>query len=189
MPMGIVTDDEFESEISAKKPVIDNVIRRPFHGRNPGDNNVPSIVREIIADDEGNTGKDLSNKFGVSTSSIAAYQHGATSTASYDTPSIPLKEIVDRKRERISRKSNRALLKVLDKMNDESFDAKLDACKAVELSTVAANISRVVEKVSTKQETQSVQNNIVFYTPTPLKSDSFEVIDLGRKVIDSNNRI
>ena len=187
MPMGVVSDDEFEAEVSNKKPVIpDNVIRRPFHGRNPGDNNVPSSIREIIADDTGKTGKELAQTFDISQSSVAAYQHGATSTATYDRPAPALKEVVNRKRERITRKSNRALIRVLDKMDSDEFDAKLDACKATELSTVAANLSRVVEKVQPKDDTNIKQQNIIFYAPTPLKTDTFEVIDLGRKQIEGS---
>jgi len=191
MPMGIVSDEVFDLEINNKtnniKPaVIDNVVRRPFHGRKPNDNNVPSVVREIVADDDSSTQKSLANTFGISTSSVAAYQHGSTSTSSYDQPDDKLKEVVTRRRERISRKSNKALLRVLGKLDSDEFEQKLDACKATELSVVAANISRVVEKVSARPESQNVQNNIVFYTPTPLKSDTFEIIDLGRKVIDNS---
>lgn len=188
MPMGLVDDDIFESEISDKKPMPSaQIIQRPFHGRNPGDNNIPQVIREVIADDTSTSGEELSNKFDVSKSSVSAYRNGATSTSSYDAPSPKLQEIVDRKRERISRKSSKALMKVLDKMNDSSFDEKLDACKAVELSTIAANMSRVVEKVSTKNEAQNIQQNIVFYSPSPVKTDQFEIIDLGRKLIDSNH--
>jgi predicted transcriptional regulator len=190
MSMGIVSDEEFESELSnksIKKEVIDNVIRKPFHGRHSADNNVPSIIREIVADTSGNQ-KEIAESLGISHSSVSAYQHGATSTASYDRGNDRLKEVVNNRRERIGRKSSKALMNVLDKMNAEAFDAKLDACKATELSVVAANLSRVVEKVATRPESQSVQNNIVFYTPTPLKNDNFEVIDLGRKTIDVNTR-
>lgn len=192
MPMGIVSDEVFDLELNNKsKPEVtsqrnDNVIRKPFHGRNPNDNNVPSVIREIVADDSSSTQKKLAEVFNISESSVSAYQHGATSTSTYDKPNDRLKEVVNTRRERIGRKSSKALMNVLDKMNDESFDEKLNKCKATELSVVAANLSRVVEKTSTKSEQQNVQNNIVFYAPTPLKSDAFEVIDLGRKIIDQN---
>lgn len=183
MPMMIVDDDSFDSELSRSEsnpvPVKDNVIRRPFHGRNIGDNNIPSVVREIVANDESSTGKQLSESFGISESSVSAYRHAATSTASYDIPQEKLKEIVDNKLERISNRSKNALMKVLRKMNSKEFDAKLDASKAVELSTIAANMSRVVEKVSPKQAENVTNNNIIFYTPTPSKKSSFEVIEMN----------
>ena len=187
MAMGVVSDEVFDLEINnknEKKQVIDNVIRKPFHGRNPGDNNVPSAIREIIADDETKTNKELATTFDVSTASVSAYQHGATSTSTYDKPSESLAKIVTQRKERISRKSNKALLRVLNKLDSDEFEKKLDDCKPTELSTVAANISRVVEKVSANDNANVKQQNIIFYAPTPVKTDSFEIIDLGRKVLD-----
>lgn len=192
--MGLVSDEDFDLEIKGKKPnpdnvpsaLKDNVIRKPFHGRNPNDNNVPSAIREIIADDTDKTNKELATTFGVSQSSVNAYQHGATSTSTYDTPDKKLKEVVTQRRERISRKSNKALLRVLNKLDSDEFEAKLDACKATELSTVAANLSRVVEKTSATDNQNVKQQNIIFYAPTPVKTDSFEIIDLGRKVLEGN---
>lgn len=210
MAMGVVSDDDFEAAAqqsnkrksepepsvpektvpsAASQPLIqsnpDNVIRRPFHGRNPNDNNVPSIVREIIADDTQKTGAQLAQTFGVSESSVSAYQHGNTSTASYDKPDDKLKQVVTQRRERINRKSNRALIRVLNKLDSDEFEAKLDECKPTELSTVAVNISRVVQSSDAASDVSVKQQNIIFYAPTPVKTDSFEVIDLGRKIIDA----
>src|SRR5215510_5460530 len=96
MPMGIVSDDDFDREINhlnrkpvvTPPPVIPEVVDMPRPGRSNGDVNVPDSLRKIIGETSELEGRDaaleLASKFGISPSSVSAYANGSTSTASMD---------------------------------------------------------------------------------------------------------
>lgn len=171
MGMLIVNDDEFDSEAAVAKnqKTIDNVIRRPFHGRKPGDNNVPEVVRKMVIDDN-----DLGKELGISQSSISAYSNGATSTKTYHQPVASLKEHVDERDVRIAKVAKGKLLKALRAITDEKVkDAKLG-----EIAGAARNLAQVAGLNTDKGE-GVVQNNIVFYAPTPVKSDNMPIIEVS----------
>jgi hypothetical protein len=53
-------------------------------------------------------------------------------------------------------------------------DEKMDKCKAPELSRIAADMSRVVEKTAPKQVNSGVQ--VLVYAPTIKKEENYEVV-------------
>lgn len=179
MPMLIVDDESFELEVNklngaGKAQVIKTIPR----GRKADEKNVPSVLREVIAEEaiNGASNGELAKAFGVSESSVSAYKNGATSTKSYNNGDEKLKTVVERTRERIHSRASNKLLKALTEITDE----KLKDARATDLSTIAANMSRVIEKTSPKEDIGKIQNNIIFVSPTQISENNYEIIDVSR---------
>ena len=103
MPIGIVSDEDFESElnrISVPKKVVPSPVLNPEivemdrPGRKEGDVNVPESLRKIIGEEALLNGRQsalgLAKMFDISPASVSAYANGATSTASYNSPNTAL---------------------------------------------------------------------------------------------------
>ena len=174
MAMLIVDDEEFELEVARSERVTGIVINSHKHGGRGDNDNVSPALREVIAEDalSGIPAKEISKAYGVSASSISAYKNGATSTATYHKPQERLASAVDKTRDKIHRRASSKLLRALTEITDD----KLKDSKATDLSTIAANMSRVIEKTSPK-ESNAIQNNIIFVSPTQIHRDNYEVID------------
>ena len=151
MRMMIVEDEDFELELN--KSVNAKVEIIPAKGRN-GASATPESLRKLIANDilDGGNMAEVAEAYGVSRSSASAYANGATSTASYDKPANGLGEFVDAKRDKIKTRAQNKLLLALKHITDD----KLTETKVVELSTIAANMSRVVEKTTPKTKQWSI---------------------------------
>src|SRR6516164_5456244 len=121
MAMGIVSDSDLESELAnLNRPKQQVEIKQIDRGR--GHNNeAPESLRRIIGEESlnGTPASDIANAFGISKSSISAYKHGATSTASYNNPNPDLKRSNNIIRDKIVRKSNKKLLAALDQITDD----------------------------------------------------------------------
>ena len=177
MPMLIVDDESFDLEVSrinGARAVVEHTNRK---GRKPEEKNVPSVLREIIAEEGagGTSNGELARAFNVSESSVSAYKHGATSTVRYNQPNERLKTVVDEKREKIHNRASAKLLRALGEITND----KLKEAKATDLSTIAANMSRVIEKTSPREDMNKIQNNIIFVSPTQISENNYEVIDVG----------
>src|SRR5688572_6516944 len=110
MAIGIVNDEDFEAELeklsSGKKSNSEPnavVLDKESPGRKPGDNNVPDIVRELIAEERtlGLTRKEAAEIFGVSPQSTDAYKNGATSLATYNESKKDLFDVVLKTRQKV----------------------------------------------------------------------------------------
>ena len=135
MPLGIVSDSEFEAELSDIIQPEGVVVEQPKAGRGSAEG-VPDAIRKIISDEAQENGRagalELGQFFGVSPSSVSAYSNGATSTASYDKPSA-FKEYVAKKRQKITKRAARGISRALEHITDD----KLHESSASELASVA----------------------------------------------------
>ena len=180
MALGIISDEDFDLEVNKfdGAETQARVVTKPSRGRAPNDNNVPDSLRAIVAEEaiNGTPASELERTFGVSRSSITAYKHGATSTKTYDKPNEKLQTVVERTREKIHSRASHKLLSALKHITED----KLADTKAGELSSIAANMSRVIEKTSPKEQTVN-QTNIVFYSPAQIHERNFEVVDIQQQ--------
>ena len=171
--MGIVSDEEFDKAISQASPrkknerALDNAtILDIKKGRGEGKTNTPDIVRETIAkcalEGEG-TGSEIARAFGISQSSVSAYKVGAHSTNSYHEPDQDLISKVLRHKATISKRAAKLTLKALANITEE----KLEATKAVDLSTIAKNMSTIIADMEPKQNEPHQQNNVQFVFMAP----------------------
>src|SRR3970040_3184827 len=128
MPLGIVSDSDFENELqksnSNSKNLNDNgsgngkVEQLPARGRGPGNIEVPQSIKQLIGVSSIEDGRaeslQLAERFSISPSSVSAYTNGANSTATYDRPNPELKKVNDGIREKITSKARSRLLKAIN---------------------------------------------------------------------------
>lgn len=175
MAMGIVSDSEFElelSRLSRNKPEVQLI----KHGRG-NVTEVPESVKKVIAEEAiaGTPAKVLAGQFNVSPSSISAYKVGATSTASYDKPDKDLFKHVNRIKERITSKAQKRIIAALNALTPEVMS---DA-KPRDLAGIAKDMSTVVKNLT--PDTQVINDNrkVLIYQPRIREEDSFDVITVN----------
>jgi len=197
MPIGVVSDEEFNDELNKLGGRASNkeshtpdtstsevvIIDKPSKGRNEGDVNVPDSLRQIIGEDAVLNGRQsalgLAGMFGISPSSVSAYANGSTSTKSYDTPSKSISSHISKSRERAIRRASKVLGQSLSSITQE----KLDYTDAKDLSAIAKDMSVVIKNlepekvVDSNQSDKSVQ--FVIFAPQFRKEESFDVIDVS----------
>ena len=183
--MGVVNDSDLGKELTNcachNSPNADVVSMLNEHGRNKGDNNVPSSLRKIIGETseiEGRAeGVKLAKMFDISSSSVSAYANGSTSTKSYHSRESEILAHINRRKLNITNKASHKLIKALDAVTDE----KLQNAKLVELASVMNAASAVVK--SMEPETKNENNNsgvqFIVYAPQIMSEDRFQTIDLN----------
>lgn len=182
MAMGIVSDDEFESEIenlNRNKNVDATIAELPHPGRQEGDNNVPDSLRKIIGETSEIEGRqeaiELAKQFGISGSSVSAYANGSHSTSSYDRQ--PNLNHINRAKERIGLRARKTLMRALSSITPD----KLAESDAKELAGVARDMSAIVkdmEPETLKNPENSNSPTFVIYSPQFKEEKHFEIINL-----------
>lgn len=191
MAMGIVSDKDFFREIqdsgkdvreapSVKRPtaIINpaTIITPPTRGRKEGDNNVPNSLRNTIAQIAHTDGRDeaiaVAKDFGISESSVSAYTNGATSTASYHE--TPNKSVVIEAKTRVAKRARGKLMLALSKLTPE----KMDEAKAIELSSIAKNMSGIVKDmeppVEQKDSNELLRPQFIVYAPVVNQENHYD---------------
>lgn len=183
MPMGIVSEKEFDSELgklspdteSNSTPITGEVID-VTRGRPKNSTEVPNGLRRIIGEESATNGRqsavELAQMFGVSPSSASAYGVGATSTSSYEER--PNQDIITKTKDRISKKARNKLMAALRHITDE----KLGGAKARDLAGIAKDMSAVVKNMEPEGPKSPVNNGptFVFYSPQFRKEENFEIV-------------
>jgi hypothetical protein len=181
MPMGIVSDDEFLSELDRNKVkviipevAIEDAVKP---GRKPGDNNVPDSLRKIIGETSVIEGRKealaLAAMFNVSPSSVSAYAHGATSTDSYNKPKASISDYIRNRKDRLTKKALRVMSKSLDSIPED-----LSSQNPRDIAAIAKDMSAIVKHLEPEQEqVKGDQNNqFVFYSPQFIKEEHYETV-------------
>lgn len=197
MPMGVVNDHDFESELNnvstpprnpippvkeEKEPVIEGVVEElPHKGRSVGDVNVPLVLQKIIGETAAIEGRSsavkLAEGLGISPSSVSAYTKGAASTATYDQPKDELKEFIDGRKKKLSRKALHRLNLALHYITKQKLqDAKLG--EIVNVASAMSQVARNLAPPEPKNPTVEVNNKptFVLYRPELKSEDKYEVI-------------
>ena len=187
MAMGIVSDTEFDKEltkvnpdkpreVSNSVPITGEVVDMPAKGRGVGNVEVPDSLRKVIGETSVTEGRDqaveLAKQFGISPSSVSAYNVGATSTASYDDQ--PNGSNINKAKERIGKRARTKLMAALRHITDE----KLGEAKVRDLASIAKDMSVVfkhMEPEGPKTPTNSGPT-FVFYSPQFRKEEHYEVV-------------
>ena len=184
MALGIVSDEEFNKALQEPQHreavIVPVIIPTPQeHGRNKGDNNVPSALRNIIGETSIIDGRKealaLADKFGISPSSVSAYNASKTSTSATQK-NTDIKNHLNKVKENISRKARRLMVKAIDTIDDD----KLEKCDAVELASVARHMGAIFKDMQpdVESENNKGQNGptFVFMVPPMVKEDKYPVI-------------
>lgn len=176
MPIGIVSDDDLQKELERLRPKI---VEKPKVGRKEGDVNVPDSLRALIGEESLLNGRSaalsLARDFGVSPSSVSAYAKGATSTASYDTPSQSIISHINKSRQRAIKRAQKTLNSALGAITQE----KLDYADPKDLASIAKDMTVVIKNLEPPQTVESSTANtpqFVIFAPQFRKEETFETI-------------
>lgn len=186
MAIGLVDDALFEQELaklnipadkdkSATYEVPNAIVRDPKPlGRGEGTKNVPEPVRELVAElaINGVPHKEISQALQVSQSSISAYQKGATSTATIDTPVERLANHVKQLKLGIATKAKEKLDSALDNITDD----KIKDLSANKLGQLARDMSSIVKDMSDDDTDNERPVQVVFFSPRPTSRNEYDVI-------------
>lgn len=173
MPIGIVSNDEFESELNSSLAIHKDIKR----GRGPA-LEVPEEIRTIISEEaiiSEAPVKEIASAFGVSPSSVSAYKNSATSTSTYNEPNKNLKKNNERVREIISNKARKRLMMALNHITDSALqNAKLRDISAVakDMSTIMAN------QAGNNQSGNQLNAQFIFHVPQARNENEYEVVDV-----------
>jgi hypothetical protein len=179
MPIGRVSSDIFDKEISGEKKPEVQIIDKPSKGRKEGDVNVPEGLRKLIGEtaaiDGRQSGIDLAKRFNISASSVSAYANGATSTTSYNEPKAAIKSHIIKSKERAVKRASVTLNQALSAITQE----KLDYADPKDLAGIAKDMTVIIKNLEPPNTVESGQGNqpqFTIYAPTFRDERSFEVI-------------
>lgn len=182
MAMGIVSNDEFEREVknsgSKKEVIVPEILEVEKAGRKPGDNNVPSSLRNIIGETSVIEGRDeaikLARMFDISDSSVSAYAHSATSTKSYHTPDKTIADYIRSRKDRVTKKSLRVLQNSLDNLTPEALAQE----KPRNIAAIAKDMSAIIKNMEPEEKVigDDSRNQFIFYSPQFVKEEHYDSI-------------
>lgn len=185
MPMGVVSDDDLAKELEnngsndagcAKGIIIPEIIELPKRGRKEGDTNVPEPLRNLIAQEHLENGRqsavELAAQFGVSPSSVSAYANGATSTASYNKKDPALKSHIAQAKQRIAGKARRKLNMALQEITPQ----KMEEASLKTLASVAKDMAVIIKQMEPENDNDNNQHTnvqVVLFAPPVVDESSF----------------
>lgn len=174
--MLIVDDDTFSKETSKLVP-SGKVISLHRGNRGLGRLEVPQSLRQIIAEEAilGTPAKQISQTFGISPSSIAAYKVGATSCATYNKPDP---ELAKANSDLIYDVTNSARSKLTLALEHITSD-KIASAKLGTISQVAKDMSAIVKNLEPSAQSITNNNQVIVYRPKQKEEDDFEVITVS----------
>jgi hypothetical protein len=187
MPLGIVSEKDFEKEIGNCVPVGNSipisgeVINPKPLGRGNGKSNVPDSIRKIIGEEfaiEGRAaGVEMAEALGLSHQSAEAYGNGTNSLATYNKPTS-VRDHINNRKEKIAKRASSKLYKALDSITDD----KLVLAKASDLSAIARNLSGVIKDMEPDdkgKDTNGPNIQFIMYAPKLLSEDKFPVMQVN----------
>jgi hypothetical protein len=194
MPMGIVSDSDFDKElrnsnktgksesnqsVTIQPPSISADIVDVTRGRPNGAVEVPNGLRKLIGEESAVNGRqsalELAQSFGISPSSVSAYNAGATSTASYsDTPN---RQHIDNAKQRVANVARKRLMGALRHITPE----KLEGARVKDLAGIARDLSAVVKNMEPETpkiigESGPKAPTFIFYSPQFRKEEHYDVV-------------
>jgi hypothetical protein len=183
MPMGIVSDADFDDEI-AKTSVKEVRPKQPVptivdysKGRGNGNIAVPDSLRKIIGEESIINGREsavqLAQSFGISPSSVSAYAVGAHSTTTYDKPADG--GHINGVKQRVIKRAHHKLSLALKSISPE----KLADAKVRDLAGIAKDMSVVIKNMepdNAKNDDGKVGPQFVIYAPQFRDERNFEVV-------------
>lgn len=204
MPLGVVSDDEFEKEIRnslveldkkgvpsvgikdsdsepEQEPVISGEIVEQRIGRGLGTNEVPESLRKIITQTNLESGRaaaiSLAKSFDISESSVDAYLSGKTGTG-MEKKDPGLDSFIKNLKQKSAKRASQKLLKAINNITDE----KLEEAPAGVLAAVAKQLSGVVRDLEpdTPQVAPGFSGvQFVVYAPQIVQESKFDVIEVA----------
>jgi hypothetical protein len=180
--MGIVSDRDFDKALDDVTPCPpipagNGVSIIPINkGRGEGNIEVPESLRKVIGEESAIQGRasalEIAGNFGISPSSVSAYNQGAHSTASYDArPDI---QHINGAKARIAKKARNRLVIALNSLTQE----KIESAKVKDIAGVAKDMAAVIRTMEPEQPKMNDHNGptFIFYSPQMRSEKVFDVV-------------
>jgi hypothetical protein len=152
---------------AAEKP--DNVTEITLNtaGRNKGTQTISQETRDEIAlrTKMGEPHREICKDYGIVHQAVTEIAVGRAGKVSKNFDSV-LSEVRDRALER--------LMSAMGLISDD----KLSGCSAKDLSSIAANMSRVVERTIPNGTESGTQVNVVIYSPEPRQEKYYKTVEI-----------
>lgn len=153
-----------------------------IQGKLKGDENVPTIFRDIIATQAalGAKPKELKKAWGVSDATVSNYKHGIPNRSNPDAKSN--KEVTDVIQKVTGRIRNKVCEKIelaLEAMTPEKFSD--EGIKT--LSSVSSNLARTIQALENKKDDGSkIDNRVqtIIYAPQTAQLEEYPVMEMAR---------
>lgn len=183
--MGVVENSVFEKELERltnSKTKIIELPKEKHKGRNINDVNVPQSLRKIIGEtnelDSRTEALSIAKDFGISPSSVSAYAHGNTSTASYHKPNNDLDKHIEKKKRAVQLRARSVLMNTLAELKNR--DLSDPSLKITELASVAKNMSGIMKDVEPSVTIQGGNNTqILVYKPRMSNEEDYQIINVN----------
>lgn len=176
MPLGIVSEEEFNKENELFDRVSTGVIKDSSLGRG-NKIETPEVIRNIVGEEKvrGEVGKELSKLFGLSESSVSAYSRGMTS--SNGCSNEELGEHINKVRIKVKSQAADKLNLALSHIDSD----KLSKARVGELSSVARNMAAIIKDMDEKEGSDGPKTQIIFVAPHMRKEEHYDVIDVSAR--------
>jgi hypothetical protein len=185
MPLGIVSNEDFEREIEKGSSrnnleIISRIIEKKPLGRPLDKPPVPETAKKLIAEEVllGADRKELANTFNVGEQMPNVFVKGATSASSYNNKNQAIVEHLNSVRGKIVKRASNKLLNALGHITED----KLTEQDARSLAGIAKDMSAIVKNM--EPQSGSEGNNggnrvaIIFHAPKEKPLESFDVINI-----------
>jgi len=186
MPLGIVSDADFEKELNKipnvnvgdtfPRDLIPSISPLKTPGRYENIPNVPDSLRAIVAEEHisGADRTELARTFGISKQSVDAYKNGATSLATYNKPDKKLARHIDIFKERVTKRASRKLIGALDSIPNDLSDEKPQVA-----SQIAKDMSVIIKNMTPDIPVQPNSGvNFVIFAPKQRDEKDFDVVEV-----------
>ncbi len=187
-----LTDEEVESRLSSSDNIMTRLVRpddspaparrgqlvvlpkdkrESNSGRTKGAKNLTPMMREIIGTAAHfDKAQNVADSFGVSHDTVGNCKAGRIGSFKN---SEELKAKIEKNLDSVKDLALNRLMKSLNLLDDE----KLENCNAPVLSKIAADMSRVVEKVTPKSDFIDQSTKILVYRPRQNAEEDYEIIE------------
>lgn len=166
--MIIYDEDEALERLGSPQNLVNRihnpVVVKELHSNRNGSKGIPPMVQELIGVAATlTTQREAADSFGVSQPMARLYEHGMT-------------------------KGSKGVAPKVQESHDAAIDAMLSAIKAIpdripnvkkatDLSTIAANMARVVEKTTPKELEGKSNVQVIFFSPRIKDESEYETVN------------
>lgn len=159
----IITEEQIETRLNSAK----NIIHRGYGKSQNAQPDQPEFLREVEAGlcVDGETQRSVAEVFEVKQPTVSYAFNGKTLSSQG-------KDKLKNRKEQIQDAALDKLFDTLGLMSEE----KLNKCKAVELSQIAGNMAKVVDKMDRRES--NVNNILIIHAPKMKREDEFETVTI-----------
>lgn len=164
-------DERSESEVLT--PEVIGIVKPHHSGRPAGKLNVGIELKHLaglLAQTD--TTREVGAALGMSHHSVAQYAKGQS------TPNVPNLELKGKLEADLSKVRDKALERLLSSL-DLLDDDKVGKASAKDISSIAANMSKVMASTLPKEDANAnIRAQLIVYAPTQITENKFEVVEI-----------